>query len=465
MSISDRTNPYERFMDPGDRERLITSLQRQFKSVSSDEIEDSHSDMLERLTRMTAEQVEEIDNPATWMYVGMRSRLVERLRLRRSTEVQFGDLTEVDILGDLLSDEDDSVVGTLIGRETVDERVAEIAEIVWLKFEGQDAQIAARLLLEKEGPNAVASELGLDLKYVQKVAKKAYEELRILEDKVGQNPEFRCWRLRKHKATYLATGKASIALEAHWLGCPKCKAAKRTVREHTHRVLAPFLPMAAAPAGLLSILRHPAHHALHPVRSLRRAIRPAAHLGGKTAAGSTQVSSVAGVVTSKVAVVAVTAAVAAGGAGAVAVVHHFTAHHRAPVRKTTPVVTTTPSVVHHVSSTPTITTPARTTTVVHHTPKHKAKPKPKHKRKRRAAHHVTRTTTTTTPPPAAVTSPATTTAAPPVTTTPAATTTPAVTTTAAATTTAAPPAKTTASSSASSQGQVTNPSYQTPSAP
>ncbi len=459
MSIFDPTSPYERFMDPADRERLITSLQRQFRSVSSDEIEDSHSDMLERLTRMSAEQVAEIENPATWMYVGMRNRLIERLRLRRSSDVHFGDLTDVDVLGDILSDDDDSVVGSLVGRETVDERVAEIAEIVWLKFTGDDGQIAARLLLEKEGPHAVASEMGLELSYVQKVAKKAYEEIRILERKVAQDPEFRCWRLRKHMNAYYSTGEVSLALQAHWITCPKCKAAKRTAQEHTRRVLAPFLPAAAAPAGLLGFLRHSAHHALHPARSVRRLVRPAAQLGGKTATG-TQVSGVAGAISTKAAVVAVAAVVTAGGASAVVVTQHTSKHHQQPVVTTTSAAYK-PAPSSTLAPITTATTATRTTNAPRHRPvKHKPRTKRKHHRARRHAHVATTTTrsTITTPAPP-VTTPAV--APTPVTAPPATTATPAP-----ATTTSTPPAKTTVSSPSSpSGGQVTNPSYQTPSAP
>jgi hypothetical protein len=232
------------------------------------------------------------------------------------------------------------------------------------------------------------AELGLDKAYVVSLANKANQAQRLLEEKVKEDPEFRCWRLRKHMTTYYKTGEVSLALRAHWMTCGKCKAAERRTQEHTHRVLAPFLPIAAAPAGLLGLLRHAAHHVLHPVRSLRRAIRPAAQLGGKTAAGSTQMSGIAGAVTSKVAVVAVAAAVAAGGASAVVVVHHLVAHHPTPIVKTTSALTMPAPVVHPV------TTPVRTTTVahkapvVHHPAKHKTKTKPKHKRNRRAAHHI-----------------------------------------------------------------------------
>ena len=458
MSIAHPSNPFQRFMDPGDRERIVSSLQRQYQNrVGSDEVEDAYSHMLERLASMSAAEADAIETPATWLYVGMRNRINERLRLRDSSTVHFGDLTDVNNLDDVISDNDDVVVGSLLGREAATERVARVAEFVWSRFTGTDGQIAARVLIEEQKPQSIAAELGLDPAHVVAVAHQVHKESRQLEKKIQADPEFRCYRLRKHVRSYYETGEVSLALRAHWLTCSKCKAADRAVKEHTYSVLAPFLPIAAAPAGLFGLLRRIGHHATHPLHSLRRAVRPAAQLGGKTAAGSTQVSSVAGAITTKAAAIAVTAVVATGGAaaGAVAVVHHI--QRRALVA---PVITTpkAPAIVHHVA--PVTTTTVRKAPVVHHAPK--TKPKRKHKpvHKRKAAHVVTHTTVTVSPPPATTTA---TTIAPPVTTTTTATTTttPPATTTPAKTTTTT----TTTTTTASSQSGVTNPSYQTPQAP
>ncbi|HLI61037.1 MAG TPA: hypothetical protein VKV21_15350 [Solirubrobacteraceae bacterium] len=64
----------------------------------------------------------------------------------------------------------------------------------------------------------------------------------MLERKLKENPEFRCWRLRKHTSNYDATGEASRALQAHSWICPKCRAAKRGVQEQTYAALNPLLP-------------------------------------------------------------------------------------------------------------------------------------------------------------------------------------------------------------------------------
>jgi hypothetical protein len=452
MSITPLTNPFERFMDQALRDRVIGSLQRQYgQSVGSDEVEDAYGTMLEKLSKMPVADVEAIENPSTWMFVGMRSRLQERLRLHSADTVRFGDLPDADALEDVLSDGDDVVAGSVIGRETASERLAQVAELVWLKFTGADGQIAARILLEEEKPKAVAAELGLDPKYVHSVAHKAHQERRLLERKLKEDPEFRCWRLRKHTSNYYATGEVSLALRAHWITCSKCRGAQRVVRERTYAALAPLLPAAALATRGGGLLARFLHHAAHPARSTRRLLRPAGHAGVKAGASSTQLGTVGATVTSKVAVVATVAVIGTGAAGAttIAAIRHFTHHaalralaHKRSARASVPApaspTPTTPTILPAVGS--------QTRNVVHHA-KHVARAK----RKRR---HVTARVTKDVVAAAPVTQ--TTTAPPP-------------TTTAAApppTTTQAPPVThTTASTSPSSSGSVSNPSYATPNAP
>ena len=454
MTVANPTNPYERFMDPDDRRRIFSALIQSFgDSLGSAEFDEVHSAMLERLAGMAVEEVEAIENPATWMYVGMRNLLRNRLRDTHGQARTFAALSESDTELVESSGTDDVVLGSLVGREAVAEELARVAELVWLKFDGQNGQIAARALIDGQGPDQIAAELGLDYADVRAITHKAHQEQRLLEKALKANPEFRCWRLRKHMTAYYETGEVSLALRAHWVYCAKCGSARRLVEEHTYAALAPLLPVAAAPAGVLCFLHHAARHATHPLRALRRAVRPAAQLGGKSAAGSTQVSGVAGVVGTKAAAITVAAVVAAGGAatGAVAIAHHF-AHHK-PVAP--PPVVTRPVVASPVT-TP-ATTPTHTATVVHHTTKPKAKPKPKHRHKpthKRRVRKVAHTATTTVA------------AAPPVTTTVAAAP-PTTTSTPPAPTTAAtpPPATTTTASNTATSGHLSNPSYQTPSAP
>jgi DNA-directed RNA polymerase specialized sigma24 family protein len=467
MSIAHPSNPYERFMKTDDRERIVASLQRQYQSrVGSDEVDDAYSYMLERLSNMPTEEVDAIENPATWLFVGMRNRINDYLRLHSANNVHFGDLADIDTLDDVLEHNDDVVVGSLLGREAATERFAQVAEYVWSRFTGTDGQIAARVLIEEQKPQAIAAELGLDPAHVVAIAHQVNKERRQLEKRIQADPEFRCHRLRKHVRSYYETGEISLALRAHWLTCSKCKTADRAVQEHTYSVLAPFLPIAAVPAGLFGVLHRLGHHATHPVQMLRRGVRPAAQLGGKTAAGSTQVSGVAGAISTKAAAIAVTAVVATSGAAAsvVVVAHH---HHHKPRVTVAPPAPKPQAVVH--------TTPAVTTTtaheapVVHHAPKPKHKLKPKHKR--HVAHVVTHTTVAVTPPPPVVTTtvtpPATTATTPPVTTTapPVTTTTPAVTKTTPAVTKTTPAVTKTIATTTTTQSGVTNPSYQTPQAP
>lgn len=448
-------------MDSAARDRIVSSLQRQYGSrVGSDEVEDAYGHMLERLAKMEATEIDAIDNPTTWLFVGMRNRLNERLRLRSSSEVRFDDLEGIDVLDDVLSDDDDVVVGSLLGREAAQDRLADVAELVWTKFTGTDAQIAARILLEEEKPQAVAAELGLDPAHVSKVAHLAHQAHRLLEKKVKENPEFRCWRLRKHMTAYFDTGEVSLALRAHWHTCAKCKAAERAAQQHTRNVLAPFLPAGAMLAGGGGVFSHLLHHATAPARAARRLVRPLTQSGAKAGASSSQLTSIGATVTAKTAVIATTAVLATGAAAATTVVavKHFSHHTPAPAVRTY----TAPAVT-HAPVKPTVTHPVTTTTPhkpAKHVTKRASKPKKHHVKKKRR--HVA-THTTVTPPPAVQTTPATT----PVVTTPVVTTPATSTTTVAPTTTATPPpaTHTTTSASSSSNGQVTNPSYQTPSAP
>ena len=329
MSIAPPTSPYERFMEPSLRDRVVGSLQRRFgQRVGSDEVEDAYGHMLEKLSKMPVADVEAVENPASWMFVGMRNRLEDRLRLHSASNVHFGDLADANVLEDVLSDDDDVVAGSVIGREAAGERLAQVAELVWLKFTGADGQIAARILLEEAKPQAVATELGLDPAYVSTVAHKAHQERRLLERKVKENPEFRCWRLRKHTSTYYASGEVSLALRAHWITCPKCRGAQRLVRERTYAALAPLLPgavLATRGGGLLTRLLH---HGAQPARTTRRFLRPAGHAGAKAGASSTQLGTLGATVTSKVAMVATVAIIGTSAAGAttVAAVRHFTHH-------------------------------------------------------------------------------------------------------------------------------------------
>jgi hypothetical protein len=464
MSITPLTNPFERFMDQALRGRVIGALQRRYgQSVGSDEVEDAYGTMLEKLSKMPVAEVEAIEHPSTWMFVGMRSRLQERLRLRSAETVRFGDLPDADVLEDVLSDDDDVVAGSVIGRETAGERLAQVAELVWLKFTGADGQIAARILLEEEKPKAVAAELGLDPKYVHRVAHRAYQERRLLERKLKEDPEFRCWRLRKHTSNYYDTGEVSLALRAHWMTCAKCRGAQQAVREHTCKALAPLLPAAALAKRGGGLLARFLHHAAHPARTTRRLLRPAGHAGAKAGASSTPLGTVGATVTSKVAVVAAVAVVGTGAAGAttIAAVRHFTHHatrraltHRpthaaAPAALGTP-ATTPPALPHTASQ-------AQTVVVNHakHAVKHaKRVARAKRRPRRRHTTRVTKDVVTAAPvvtqtAPAPTPSPTTTAAAP------------------APTTTQAPPpvTHTTAPTSPSSSGSVSNPSYATPNAP
>lgn len=457
MRLANPSSPYERFMDPADRDRLVSSLQRRFnKRVGSDEVEDAYSHVLERLTKMPIADVEAIKNPAVWMFVGMRNRLDDRLRLHSASNVHFGDLPDMNVLDDVLSDGDDVVAGSVIGREAASERLAHVAELVWLKFTGTDGQIAARILLEEAKPQAVAAELGLDPAHVSTVAHKAHQERRLLERKVKENPEFRCWRLRKHMSAYYSTGEVSLALRAHWITCAKCRAADRVVEKHTRAALAPFLPggaLATAGGGLLSRLLG---QAKRPCRAAKRLLRRTGHAGAKAGASSTQIATVSASVTTKAAVIATAAVIGTGAVGAtaaVAVIHHFSRHTRPHL------------VVNHTSSRPaaehpTVAAPAPTLAstatpikpakpVAHVTPaRHVTRPKRvKHTKPKR--HHLSAriaaqptVTHTTAPPP-------TTSAAPPVSTPPP----------------APPVTHTTAAPSPPAGGAVSNPSYSTPSAP
>jgi hypothetical protein len=464
MPVAPPTSPYERFMEPSLHGRLVGSLQRRFgQRVGSDEVEDAYGHMLEKLSKMPVAEVEAVESPVSWMFVGMRNRLQDRLRLHSASTVRFGDLPDVNVIEDVLSDGDDVVVGSVIGRETAGEKLAQVAELVWLKFTGEDGQIAARILLEEGKPQAVAAELGLDPAYVSTVAHKAHQERRLLERKVKEDPEFRCWRLRKHTSNYYASGEVSLALRAHWITCSKCRGAQRVVRDTTYRALAPLLPVAALPirGGLLARFLH---HATHPVRTTRRLVRPAGHAGAKAGASSTQLGTVGATVTSKVAVVATVAVIGTGAAGAttIATVRHFTHHatrraltHHRPANAAVPAAASSPA------PTPTALpqTASQPQTVVHHAKQHVAKHVKKQitraKRQRhRVITHVTKDVVTAT---SVVTQTAT---------TPAPTPTPAPTTTAAAPAPTTPPAThTTAPTSPSSSGSVSNPSYATPNAP
>ena len=458
MTLARPSSPYERFMDPADRDRLVSSLQRRFnKRVGSDEVEDAYSHMLERLTKMPVADVEAIQNPAVWMFVGMRNRLDDRLRLHSASNVHFGDLPDANVIEDVLSDGGDVVAGSVIGREAASERLAQVAELVWLKFTGTDGQIAARILLEEAKPQAVAAELGLDPAHVSTVAHKAHQERRLLERKVKEDPEFRCWRLRKHMSAYFSTGEVSLALRAHWITCAKCRAADRVVEKHTRAALAPFLPggaLATAGGGLLSRLLG---QAKRPVRAAKRLLRPAGHAGAKAGASSTQVMTVGASVTTKAAVIATAAVIGTGAVGAtaaVAVIHHFS-HHTTP----------RPAVV-HASYRPAavqapVAAPARTLaptatpiesvkSVAHITPvRHRARPKRvKHFKPKR--HHLSARIATVSPPVTHTTATPTPTAAPPPVTTPPP---------------APPVTHTSAAPSSPASGAVSNPSYSTPSAP
>ncbi|HEX4087490.1 MAG TPA: hypothetical protein VHZ33_02175, partial [Trebonia sp.] len=361
----------------------------------------------------------------------------------------------------VLSDDDDVVAGAVIGRETASERLAQVAELVWLKFTGADGQIAARILLEEEKPQAVAAELGLDPAYVSSVAHKAHQERRLLERKIKENPEFRCWRLRKHTSAYYANGDVSLALRAHWITCPKCRGAERVVRERTYAALAPMLPAAALATRGGGLLTRFLHHAAHPAPATRRLLRPAGHAGAKAGASSTQLGTIGATVTSKVAVIATVAVIGTSAAGAttVAAVRHFTHHatrraltHTRPARAATPAPVTP-------ATTPTAALP-RTASQAQSVVK-KAKPVVKHVKKakhvarpKRRHHRVTARVTkdvVAAAPTVTQTAPAA-----PTTTAPAP----------APTTTQAPPVThTTAPTSPSSSGSVSNPSYATPNAP
>ena len=457
MTLAKRSSPYERFMDPADRDRLVSSLQRRFnKRIGSDEVEDAYSHMLERLTKMPIADVEAIKNPAVWMFVGMRNRLDDRLRLHGASNVHFRDFPDANVLDDVLSDGDDVVAGSVIGREAASERLAHVAELVWLKFTGTDGQIAARILLEEAKPQAVAAELGLDPAHVSTVAHKAHQERRLLERKVKENPEFRCWRLRKHMSAYYSTGEVSLALRAHWITCAKCRAADRVVEKHTRAALAPFLPggaLATAGGGLLSRLLG---QAKRPGRAARRLLRPAGHAGANAGASSTQVATIGASVTTKAAVIATAAVIGTGAVGAtaaVAVIHHLS-------RRTTPhgsIHAPARRVVEHAS----VASPARTVasnsapveplkSVAHVTrARHVARAK-RAKRAKPARHRVSARVATATPAVTHTTAPPpTTTAAPQVTTPPP----------------APPVTHTSAAPSSPASGSVSNPSYSTPSAP
>ncbi|MGH2909266.1 MAG: hypothetical protein ACRDK8_08225, partial [Solirubrobacteraceae bacterium] len=288
MSVAPPSSPYARFMEPSLRDRLVGSLQRRFgQRAGSDEVEDAYGHMLEQLSKMPVDEVEAVKNPATWMFVGMRNRLEDRLRLRSASNVHFGDLADGNVFDEVLSDDDDVVAGSVIGREAAGERLAQVAELVWLKFTGADGQIAARVLLEEAKPQALAAELGLDPAYVSTVAHKAHQERRLLERKLKDDPEFRCWRLRKHTSNYYASGEVSLALRAHWVTCSKCRAAQRVVREHTYAALNPLLPGTAVATGGGGLLARLPHHAAQPGRAARRLLRPAGNAGAKAGASST----------------------------------------------------------------------------------------------------------------------------------------------------------------------------------
>jgi len=461
MSITPASSHYARFIDPSLRERLVGSLQRDFgKRVGSDEVEDAYGHMLEQLSKMTVDDLAAVQNPATWMFVGMRNRLHDRLRLRSSSNVHFGDLANGTGLEELLFDDDDVVAGSVIGRETAGERLAQVAELVWLKFTGADGQIAARILLEEAKPKAVAAELGLDPAYVSTVAHKAHQEQRLLERKLKENPEFRCWRLRKHTSNYYANGDISLALRAHWVTCAKCRAAQRVAREHTYAALNPLLPgtvTAAVGGGLFARLLH---HAGRPARLARRALRPAGHAGANAGASSTQVVTAGATVTSKAAVIATVAVIgtAAAGATTVAAVRHFAHHatHRALAHRhpghavaPSPEISGPPTPAAVPPGLPRTTTSHRTHMGRH--AKRATKHAEPHSRAKHTHHRATKdvvssepVTETATAPPATTT----TTQAPPVTTAQ-----------------APPAAHTPAPTSPSTGGSVTNPSYSTPNAP
>ncbi|MGH2896387.1 MAG: hypothetical protein ACRDPM_24395, partial [Solirubrobacteraceae bacterium] len=449
------------FMEPSLRERGVGTLQRRVGQIlRSHEVEDAYGHMLEKLSKMPVAEVEAIENPSTWMFVGMRNRLQERLRLHSANNVHFGDLGDASVLEDVLSDDDVVVAGAVIGRETASERLAQVAELVWLKFTGADGQIAARILLEEAKPQTVAAELGLDPAYVSTVAHKAHQERRLLERKIKENPEFRCWRLRKHTSNYYANGEVSLALRAHWITCAKCRGAQHALREHTYAALAPMQPAAALAARGGGLLAQFLHHAAHPARTTRRLLRPAGHAGAKAGASSTQLGTVGATVTSKVAVVAAVAVVGTSAAGAttIAAVRHFTHHatpravtHTRPAHAAVPAPGTAPATT--AAALPRTASQAHSVvTHAKHAVKHaKHVTHAKRRHRRRHTTHVTKDVVT---------------AAPVVTQT---TPTPTPTTIAAApapTTTQAPPAThTTAPTSPSSSGSVSNPSYATPNAP
>lgn len=458
MRLARPSSPFERFMDPADRDRLVSSLQRRFgKRIGSDEVEDAYSHVLERLTKMPIADVEAIKNPAVWMFVGMRNRLDDRLRLHSASNVHFGDLPDANVIDDVLSDGDDVVAGSVIGREVASERLAHVAELVWLKFTGTDGQIAARILLEEAKPQAIAAELGLDPAHVSTVAHKAHQERRLLERKVKENPEFRCWRLRKHMSAYYSTGEVSLALRAHWITCPKCRAADRMVEKHTRAALAPFLPggaLATAGGGLLSRLLG---QAKRPVRAARRLFRSAGHAGAKAGASSTQFATVGASVTTKAALIATAAVIGTGAVGAtaaVAVIHHFS-HHTAP-RPAIVRASSRPAAVHAPMAAPPrilAPTPARiepVKSVAHLMPvRHRTRPK-RVKPSKPKRHRLSARLATVSPPVTHTTAtPPTSTAAPPV----------------SAPAPAPPVTHTAPQASSSASGAVSNPSYSTPSAP
>jgi hypothetical protein len=459
MAIAPPASAYERFMEPSLRDRVVGSLQRRFgQRIGSDEVEDAYGHMLEKLSKMPLAEVNAIENPAAWMLVGMRNRLEDRLRLHSARNVHFGDLADATVIEDVLSDDDDVVAGSVIGRETAGERLAQVAELVWLKFAGADGQIAARILLEEAKPQAVAAELGLDPAYVSTVAHKAHQERRLLERKLKENPEFRCWRLRKHTSNYYASGEVSLALRAHWITCSKCRGAQRVVRERTYAALAPLLPAAAVATRGGGLLTRFLHHAAHPARSTRRLLRPAGHAGAKAGASSTQLGTVGATVTSKMAVVAAVAVVGTSAAGAttIAAVRHFTHHAtRRALTHTRPAHAALPPPASPLATTPPALarTGSQTHNVVRH-PKHLAR-HAKHvararRRRHRAATHLTKDVAAAAPAvtQTATTPPTTTAAAPP------------------PTTTQAPPVThTTGSPPPPSSGSVSNPSYSTPNAP
>lgn len=440
MTLAVSRNPYERFTNPSVRNKIVGSVQHRFaRSVGSDEIEDAYGHMLEQLSKMPVADVEAIVNEEVWLFVGMRNRLSDRLRLRSASDVHFADLEDADVL-DVLGDAEDVVTGSVIGREAAAERLAEVAELVWLKFTGADGQIAARILLEDAKPSAVAAELGLDPAHVSVVAHKAHQERRLLERKLKENPEFRCWRLRKHMTTYYSTGEISLALRAHWITCPKCRAAERVVRERTYAALAPLLPGAAITAGGGGALARVLRHATRPARRL---LRPGGQVGAKAGASSTQAVSFGATVTTKAAVIATAAVLGttAAGAGALVVVRHFSRQHpRSTTTRTiaplvvTPPTSPAPSRAAATSTSLTKARPSSTSTRPSKRRKHRARAK--RVRRQPTATVATATTKTQTPP----------------------TTSPQTTSSSAPTTSRSPTTSTTA-------GQLSNPSYATPSQP